>query len=38
MASMGAVILSGGNKGKEKILPHSEVMIHQPSGGMEGQA
>lgn len=37
-ASMGAVILSGGAKGKRKILPHSEVMIHQPSGGMEGQA
>lgn len=37
-ASMGAVILSGGKKGKRAILPHSEVMIHQPSGGMEGQA
>ncbi len=37
-ASMGAVILSGGAKGKRCILPHSEVMIHQPSGGMEGQA
>ena len=37
-ASMGAVILSGGTKGKRMILPHSEVMIHQPSGGMEGQA
>lgn len=37
-ASMGAVILSGGAKGKRFILPHSEVMIHQPSGGMEGQA
>ena len=37
-ASMGAVILSGGAAGKRKILPHSEVMIHQPSGGMEGQA
>lgn len=37
-ASMGAVILSGGAKGKRCILPHSEVMIHQPSGGMVGQA
>ena len=37
-ASMGAVILSGGEPGKRAILPHSEVMIHQPSGGMEGQA
>lgn len=37
-ASMGAVILSGGTKGKRAILPHGEVMIHQPSGGMEGQA
>ena len=37
-ASMGAVILSGGAKGKRMILPHGEVMIHQPSGGMAGQA
>ncbi len=37
-ASMGAVILSGGAKGKRYVLPNSEVMIHQPSGGMEGQA
>lgn len=37
-ASMGAVILSGGTKGKRYVLPHAEVMIHQPSGGMEGQA
>lgn len=37
-ASMGAVILSGGSKGKRCILPRSEVMIHQPSTGMEGQA
>lgn len=37
-ASMGAVILSGGTKGKRAILPHGEVMIHQPLGGMEGQA
>ena len=37
-ASMGAVLLSGGAKGKRMVLPHGEVMIHQPSGGMEGQA
>ena len=37
-ASMGAVILSGGAKGKRCILPHSEVMIHQPSSGVSGQA
>lgn len=37
-ASMGAVILSGGTKGKRMILPHAEVMIHQPSGGAQGQA
>ena len=37
-ASMAAVILSGGAKGKRFILPHAEVMIHQPSGGMEGQS
>ena len=37
-ASMGAVILSGGAKGKRVILPHSEVMIHQPSSGVAGQA
>ena len=37
-ASMGAVILSGGTKGKRAILPHSEVMIHQPSSGVSGQA
>jgi len=37
-ASMGAVLLSGGERGMRYILPHSEVMIHQPSGGMEGQA
>ena len=36
-ASMGAVLLSNGVKGKRCILPHSEVMIHQPSGGYEGQ-
>lgn len=37
-ASMGAVILSGGAPGKRMILPHSEVMIHQPSSGVAGQA
>jgi ATP-dependent Clp protease, protease subunit len=37
-ASMGSIILAGGAKGKRYILPHSEVMIHQPLGGMEGQA
>ncbi len=36
-ASMAAVLLSAGTKGKRSILPHSEVMIHQPSGGMRGQ-
>lgn len=36
-ASMAAVLLSGGT-GKKRILPHSEVMIHQPSGGVDGQA
>ena len=37
-ASGGAVILMGGEKGKRFALPHSEVMIHQPLGGAEGQA
>ena len=37
-ASMAAVILSCGTKGKRYALPNSEVMIHQPSGGTEGQA
>jgi ATP-dependent Clp protease, protease subunit len=37
-ASMGAMILSSGTKGKRFVLPHSEVMIHQPLGGIEGQA
>ncbi len=37
-ASMGAVILSAGTKGKRYILPNAEVMIHQPLGGVEGQA
>jgi len=36
-ASMGAVLLSAGTKGKRVCLPHSRVMIHQPSGGMQGQ-
>ena len=37
-ASMAAVILSSGTKGKRICLPHSEVMIHQPLGGAQGQA
>lgn len=37
-ASMGAVILSAGAKGKRFALPNSEIMIHQPHGGAEGQA
>lgn len=37
-ASMGAVILSAGEKGKRFVLPNAEVMIHQPLGGVEGQA
>lgn len=36
-ASMGAVLLSSGKKGKRTCLQHSRVMIHQPSGGMQGQ-
>ena len=36
-ASMAAVLLSTGTKGKRSGLPHSRVMIHQPSGGMQGQ-
>ncbi len=36
-ASMGAVLLTSGTKGKRTCLPHSRVMIHQPSGGMQGQ-
>lgn len=36
-ASMGAVLLTAGTKGKRSVLPHSRVMIHQPSGGMQGQ-
>lgn len=37
-ASMGAVLLAGGEKGKRFALPHSRVMIHQPLGGFQGQA
>jgi len=37
-ASMGAVLLCAGTKGKRSALPHSRVMIHQPMGGAEGQA
>lgn len=37
-ASMGAILLAAGEKGKRKILPNSRVMIHQPLGGIEGQA
>lgn len=37
-ASMGAVLLSAGAKGKRYALPHSRIMIHQPSGGMQGQS
>lgn len=36
-ASMGAVLLAAGEKGKRSCLPHSRVMIHQPLGGMQGQ-
>lgn len=36
-ASMGAVLLAAGTKGKRTCLVHSRVMIHQPSGGMQGQ-
>ena len=37
-ASMGAFLLAGGAKGKRKSLPNAEIMIHQPSGGAQGQA
>ncbi len=37
-ASMGAVLMAGGAKGKRFVLPNSEIMIHQPLGGTEGQA
>ncbi|MEW5758578.1 MAG: ATP-dependent Clp endopeptidase proteolytic subunit ClpP [Candidatus Omnitrophota bacterium] len=36
--SMGAVLLAGGSKGKRYALPHSRIMIHQPWGGVQGQA
>ncbi len=36
-ASMGAFLLAGGTKGKRFALPHSQIMIHQPSGGYQGQ-
>jgi len=36
-ASMSAVLLAAGTKGKRTCLPHSRVMIHQPSGGIQGQ-
>ena len=37
-ASMGALLLTGGAKGKRYMLPHARAMIHQPSGGFRGQA
>ena len=37
-ASMGAFLLAGGAKGKRFALPNAEIMIHQPSGGAQGQA
>jgi len=37
-ASMGALLLTAGTKGKRFVLPHSRVMIHQPMGGFQGQA
>jgi len=37
-ASMGAFLLAGGKKGKRYALPNAEIMIHQPSGGAQGQA
>ena len=37
-ASMGAFLLAGGAKGKRIALPNAEIMIHQPSGGAQGQA
>jgi ATP-dependent Clp protease protease subunit len=36
-ASMGALLLAGGTKGKRFALPHSRIMVHQPSGGYQGQ-
>ena len=37
-ASMGAVLLTAGAPGKRSALPHARIMIHQPSGGMQGQS
>ncbi|KAL0640818.1 hypothetical protein Q9L58_000125 [Maublancomyces gigas] len=37
-ASMGSLLLAGGTKGKRYALPHSSIMVHQPSGGYTGQA
>jgi ATP-dependent Clp protease, protease subunit len=37
-ASMGAVLLAGGQAGKRSALPHARIMIHQPSGGAQGQS
>ncbi len=37
-ASMGAILLAAGTKGKRSVLPNSRIMIHQPLGGVEGQA
>lgn len=37
-ASMGALLLAGGDKGKRFVLPNSRIMIHQPLGGFQGQA
>ena len=37
-ASMGSLLLAGGTKGKRYCLPHARIMIHQPSGGFQGQA
>jgi ATP-dependent Clp protease protease subunit len=37
-ASMGALILTGGAKGKRFALPHARMMVHQPMGGFQGQA
>jgi ATP-dependent Clp protease protease subunit len=37
-ASMGAILLAAGAKGKRYVLPHSRVMVHQPLGGFQGQA
>jgi ATP-dependent Clp protease protease subunit len=37
-ASMAAILLAAGTKGKRQVLPHARVMIHQPHGGVQGQA